>query len=212
MERGCGKRKPGGLYLVCTLSPFGKPIEHFLFDPPVEKEELSEPFRAPILSQIEGRDYPDVFVWIGEMYYPEITDFIEEVRVKGASRRIPSGFPIENLGPGSRMVFVHPKAVIKNPEVLPPVLNCPKGIPEHENGENCIGLHYYDKALTRTVGDHVYPTWELPDMPEVEKTPGIFMWLSITGIDLVQNEDGSFNEKITEKTSDLKLPLNLVEE
>ncbi len=34
-ERGCGDREPGGVYAESGLSRYGRPIEHFLFDPPL---------------------------------------------------------------------------------------------------------------------------------------------------------------------------------
>jgi len=33
MVRGCGRRVPGGTYLVCSTSPFGLPVEYFVVDP-----------------------------------------------------------------------------------------------------------------------------------------------------------------------------------
>ncbi len=35
LERGCGMREKGGLYACCGTSPFGKPVEEFLIDPPL---------------------------------------------------------------------------------------------------------------------------------------------------------------------------------
>jgi hypothetical protein len=33
--RGCGDREEGGVYAECGPSPYGSPLEHFLFDPPL---------------------------------------------------------------------------------------------------------------------------------------------------------------------------------
>jgi len=65
-NRGCGQRIRGGCYACTGLSPFGKPIEEFLIDPPISID--TEPFRSPQMFQKDGRNH--VFIWIGEQYYP----------------------------------------------------------------------------------------------------------------------------------------------
>lgn len=96
------------MYLCVESSPFGKPIEYFLLDPckPVDLK----PFRTPII--IEGDKCNDILVYIGKQFYPFVSDYIEEAKLLGISRRIPRDFPIERLTPyESRMFFVHERAI-----------------------------------------------------------------------------------------------------
>lgn len=108
MERNCGKRIENGLYLCVASSVFGKEIEYFLLDPVLLCD--LKPFRTPII--LEGEKHNDILVYIGKQFYPFVTDYIEEARKYGISRRIPRDFPIEKLTPyESRMFFVHERAI-----------------------------------------------------------------------------------------------------
>ena len=53
----------------------------------------------------------DLVIWIGAEYYPFVSDFMEEARLYGISRRVPPDFPIDKLGWGSRMFLIHPRAI-----------------------------------------------------------------------------------------------------
>ena len=98
IERGCGKRVKGGLYACCGLSPNGKPIEHFLIDPPGPYK--GEPFRAPIIQ--EERDVKHLVFWVGAQHYPFCPDFIEETRNFGVSKRIPLGTDLSGIEASGR--------------------------------------------------------------------------------------------------------------
>lgn len=109
MARNCGTRQENGLYLCVPTSPFGMPVEYFLIDPP--KLTDLKAFRTPIIIENEGKKINDVAIWVGEQYYPFVSDFIEETREMGISRRIPRNFPIEKLTPHkSRIFFIHSRA------------------------------------------------------------------------------------------------------
>lgn len=142
VKRGCGTRKKGGVYLECGHSPFGAPVEAFLFDPPLKlgiPDEWMKPNRSPQLFEREGVTH--VVIWVGSEFYPNLFDFVEEVRVAGASRRVPSTFDFSKLSSESRMYFVHAHALVdgatvrdyvvaRNGETLPGVsfdgCNCPR--------------------------------------------------------------------------------------
>lgn len=133
VERGCGKRKPGGFYLECGMGPNGLPLEHFLVDPPQPLPENlgNDIVNKPKLWQDPATKINHALIWVGAQHYPYVGDFIEEVRKFGASRRIPSTFPFAELGPHSRMIFVHPKARNKNwANQIPPEV-CPKEKDSH---------------------------------------------------------------------------------
>ncbi len=114
VRRGCGSRKEGGVYLECGLAVGGRPIEDFIFDPPLDEERLPiewlKPSRTPQLFEREGVNH--VVIWVGEDFYPNVFDFIEETRVAGASRRVPKTFDFSKLTASSRMYFVHAHAAV----------------------------------------------------------------------------------------------------
>jgi hypothetical protein len=215
MIRGCGKRKPGGVYICSKLNPGGLPLNMFIIDPPLSYDD--KPFRVPIIVERDGINH--LLFWVGKEYYPFTSDFIEEVRLFGASKRVPANFPIEKLDNRSMMFFAHPGAVIKAYEGLPKTEYCPKMSDQkhRSSGEYCIG-HVYQVAPasndgdTRTIGDtsyHVYPPENMPE--NLSFKPGIFLRLPITDIDNVL-KDGKAHPEVTIKAASVKININYVEE
>jgi len=86
--RGCGTRCRGGLYAECGMGPNGSPVENFLMDPPV----LLDFARIGVIPRgthlVERNGATHLFDWIGAESYPNVADFIEEVRRFGLSRRL----------------------------------------------------------------------------------------------------------------------------
>jgi hypothetical protein len=112
-KRGCGTRVAGGCYVESGTSDSGVPIEFLLLDPcawlgNLGRSEWYEAHRTPIVVEHDGVNH--LVIWVGEEYYPNVFDFIEETRVLGASRRLPSGFDFSQITAESRMIFVHPTA------------------------------------------------------------------------------------------------------
>jgi hypothetical protein len=118
VPRGCGEREPGGVYVESGLSPWGRPIEEFLIDPPlpipegldlVNKPQLRQRTSfsgEPILDEQEQPIY-DLLIWIGQEFYPYCCDYIEETRRYGASRRLNSNLDLSLLSQASRMILAH---------------------------------------------------------------------------------------------------------
>jgi hypothetical protein len=209
MNRGCGKRKAGGVYICTKLSPHGVPLEEFIIDPPEAYE--GEKFRVPIILEKNGVNH--LLFWVGKEFYPFPSDFVEEVRRFGASKRVPVEFPIQKLSAGSLMFFIHSLAIIKNHKVLPPPPRCPKRLKGHlDNQTYCLG-HSYQVAPAnhegrRKIGDTVYDVVSVkPDVPLVF-APGIFLRLPITDIDHVVHKDGRPDPRVKEKEQDVKIPLS----
>jgi hypothetical protein len=209
MTRGCGKRKPGGVYICTKLSPHGVPLEEYIIDPPEFYE--GEKFRVPIIFERNGKNH--LLFWVGKEFYPFPSDFIEEVRRFGASKRVPVEFPIQKLSVGSLMFFVHSLAIIKNHTVLPPPPLCPKNLKSHLNNKTyCLG-HSYQVAPAnaegrRRVGDTVYDVKPVTSDTPLDFAPGIFLRLPITDIDHVVYKDGKPDPRIKERVSEVKLPFN----
>lgn len=162
--RGCGFRKPGGIYLVCGTSPLGEPIENFLIDPPIKLSpaEIQAIGLSPVgVSLIEQDGVTHVLDWVGSEHYPNVADFVEEARRQGVSRRAASTVDFSRLGPESRLMLVHQKAWIRNFRDYYERTDwaCPKRLAAHSmeripvtvNGDNlihrdemCAGLWWRD--------------------------------------------------------------------
>jgi len=131
-KRGCGWRKPGGLYLIskavftsCGLLPLPlsvcpccgegvKPARGWTWINPAlmfKDRECSTPSKCGRCSLKKLPEQAGL-LWVGEMYYETPADFLKEVRQQGVSRRIhslPHGFEL-----GKTQVFVaHAKAIQK---------------------------------------------------------------------------------------------------
>ena len=136
--RGCGRRIAGGTYLVTNTSPNGRPLEHFLFCPPLRVPDVGLSTQGQIVVQREGRYGPEtvVFDHVGEAYYPNVTDFLEEGRRFGFSWHVTPD-AASKLTPVSWMLPVHPRAFILNwRELTPrPADTCPLGKHPLEPGE-----------------------------------------------------------------------------
>jgi len=201
------EKKPGGVYICTKLSTHGAPLEEFIIDPPRPYE--GEKFRVPVILEKDGLQH--LLFWVGKAFYPFPSDFIEEVRRFGASKRVPVDFPIEKLSAGSLMFFVHPRAIIKNHNLLPPPHQCPKGFPDHLSNETyCLG-HSYQVAPAndegkRKIGDTVYEVKPLTVDVQLDFVPGIFLRLPITDIDHVLYKDGRADPRVKER--EVKIPLN----
>jgi hypothetical protein len=209
MTRGCGKRKPGGVYICTKLSPHGAPLEEFIIDPPEAYE--GEKFRVPIIFEKNGKNH--LLFWVGKEFYPFPSDFIEEVRRFGASKRVPVEFPVQKLSMGSLMFFVHSLAIIKNHNVLPPPPLCPKRLKSHLSNETyCLGHSYQVAPLNcegrRKVGDTVYDVKPVTPGVPLEFASGIFLRLPITDIDHVVYKDGKPDPRVKEREPEVKIPLN----
>jgi len=112
VERGCGRRQEGGIYLETGLSENGLPIECFWADPPIPHEV--DKAVGQVLVRRDGTFH--VVDWIGQDGYPYPTDLLEEARSYGLSRRISPNFDFEKLTPESRIILVHGRAVATSPK------------------------------------------------------------------------------------------------
>ncbi len=147
VERGCGDREPGGVYCESGLSPRGRPLEEFLIDPPlplpdgldlVNKPQLWQrtlPSGEPALDA-EGLPIYDLLIWVGEEHYPYCSDFIEEVKQFGASRRLNPNLDLSLLSRSSRMILAHPHARNTEWQTQRPPEICRKDIPGHATSTN----------------------------------------------------------------------------
>jgi hypothetical protein len=113
VKRGCGSRMAGGCYWELGIGPDGRPVEDFLLDPPIRvSPDLHIPARGVITIEREGVTH--LLDRVGAQSYPNLVDFVEEVRRFGLSRRLPSNLPFARLTSESRLLPIHDRAWVEN--------------------------------------------------------------------------------------------------
>src|SRR5205085_3103886 len=143
VPRGCGEREPGGVYAESGLSPHGRPLEEFLFDPPLPIPEGLDLINKPQLWQralpsgepaLDENDLPifDLLIWVGAEHYPYCPDYLEETRRYGASRRLNPNLDLAQLSRSSRMILAHPHVLNTRWQEQRPPLTCKKRVPGHD--------------------------------------------------------------------------------
>jgi hypothetical protein len=142
VERGCGRRQAGGIYLEVGLAPGGQPTEHFLCDPPVPLDAAQIGLAPQGVILFDTHKGTHVLDWVGSVFYPNVADFVEEVRRFGLSRRAQRNIDFSRLAPGASILLAHSRAVIADPlpyyrqwsadHGLAP-FPCPKGNETHAN-------------------------------------------------------------------------------
>lgn len=157
--RGCGRRIAGGIYVECGMSAGGKPVEFFLMDPPTPLPQ-GLTIAPQGVSWVQRDDVWHLVDWVGSTHYPNVADFLEEVRRFGLSRRIPKGEPFERITMESRILLVHARAIVEPVEEYRPrdgaPFSCPKHIREHETtSTRCAGLWWEDIEGGEVVDEEV---------------------------------------------------------
>ena len=117
-----------------------------MLDPP-----LPLPFDVPAqgAKPFQRRGVVHAAVWVGEQYYPNVADDLEEMRRLGMSTRIPDNFPVEQLTPASRLFRAHARAIVLNAGDWPEdvIWTCPtnKHSQRHigkDSTNTCLGLSW----------------------------------------------------------------------
>jgi len=128
-------------------------LEDFLVDPPLPlpegkgKEELANKPQLWVrtartdpddpATEYEvlnpGADQPivDLLLWIGAEHYPYVSDYLEEVRRFGASRKLNPNLDLSQLTRWSRMLLIHPFALNTLWEQQAPPGRCARTIVGH---------------------------------------------------------------------------------
>lgn len=240
VRRGCGTRQKGGVYAETGIALPGEPglpLEAFLNDPPVPID-LSAIGLTPVavkLTQIG--DSWHVFDFVGEIHYPNVADFLEEVRRYGVSRRLPRNLDYEKLTSASKLVVVHRKAWIENVEpyyrdyVKPAGVGwdqCPRDLPQHlERDEMCAGLYWQDldpdegeiqhtdveRQILRVMPSFSYFANEQPISEGQGYAPAIFASFPIHRLAVVNDPDNQEQlDKTLSNASLAQIPTDLVED
>jgi len=162
MTRRCGNRQVGGVYIDLPLSKYGEPIESFICDPArIVADELEIPDRGMVLRT--GSDGSLMLLDHIGGDYPNVLDFVEEIRVQGLSRRIQENFDFSQLNARVRYCAIHKRGYVHNEPWYRqyarenPIVGedgvaretpwpCPKGIHpiDHTNSEPCSAVWWHD--------------------------------------------------------------------
>jgi len=235
-ERGCGKRKPGGLYFETKTSAFGQPIEFFLVDPPIPVDDLELCKQGQQLTERDGKFH--AIDWVGSTHYPNVLDYVEETRRMGASRRVGANVDLSKLSPGAKLLLVHDRAFISNfPAFCRQVdykIQCPKRLIEHSKMSDviadpksvrrcCAGFWWRDIPLSdlepydatengQPLFTRKMPSFEYRVPQPVDGSvirhyrPAIFLALPITNLCVI-NGGGEKTERSKQWASQSSLPL-----
>lgn len=236
VKRACGaNRVDGGLYLAIPTSPFGKDISYFLIDPC--KIVNLKPFRTPIIvERKDGSKISDIIVYIGKQFYPFVSDFLEESRLYGISRRIPKSFPFERLTPfESRMFFIHERAI--------PLFEydtgreCPRKIKHsHKPGDTCVFDLWHLSALESMGDKHAVSVIDadhvaiqtpsvrysvniprLPAMKQEQKTVykyqmGVFAAFFVSHLEFISKKKKKMPESLKKRIKETDFDIKVMEE
>jgi hypothetical protein len=160
VERGCGERVAGGVYLTVPLVAGGSAVEEFIIDAPQPINPVETGLSAigtmivPRKVDTGSRQFTTNYVLdiVGKEHYPNVADFVEEVRRFGLSRRIARNIDFTLLDSNSRIVLIHERAMILNSIDYmaardPERIWCPRDIPQHMRPEYtsmCAALWWED--------------------------------------------------------------------
>lgn len=211
VKRGCGTREEGAAYLETGIDEDGEPVWSFLIDSP--KQFVPDSKIGQEVVRIHGTYH--LIDWIGQTHYPYVSDFVEEVRRYGVSRRISRNLNVSLLTPQSRVLCVHARAVIPGTPEQDPLdaeserrcaLQWAEGDTDHLDHPQkaCTRKWYWDaegqapneeypedeaQSDYRFFASFAYGPVEGLDVPEPK--PGIFASFPITNLTVIEAEDGS---------------------
>jgi len=211
-ERACGKRIAAGIYAETRLGPTGTPIESYIVDPPkpIDIDKWGLTARGARLVEVGGVWH--IFDIVGREHYSHVADIVEEVRRKGASRRLAGNLDFSKLTPESYLVLVHARAVIENFDEYPqpPLVTCPRFEHLDRFEETCAGLWWHDiPEGDLTADEHGQYNRSIPGEVSYRATPriegvvpqyhhGIFMRLPVTNLAVIAGRNAQ-EEKEAEK-------------
>lgn len=238
-ERNCGYRAVGGVYLELDTSPYGEPIERYLMDPPlpVDTEGLGISPVGTTLVQAREAGVHHVMDWIGSQSYPNVADFIEEVREMGLSRRVSKNTDFTRLTRASRLVCLHSRAYFDEwpaMNALPDYVGwpCKKRI-HAQNGTDtsmCLWHVYADLTGTelelnpdgfiagcggdveRVMPSFSYWGWQRPEGVTRTYRTAIFASFPVSRIAVVSDEEGAYGSLVSTVAEQTLIPVEEVME
>lgn len=165
LTRGCGKRKAGGMYLELGTSECGRPLESFILCPPVPVNETWGV--TPVNTRLIGNA---IFDWVGEGYWPNVCDYLEEVRAFGVSARLPTNLDLRKLTEAPVFYPIHARGLLLDWWQYPNrQRSCPNHAVDHSLGDGpCAGWWWEDVVGGKEVDKHFYL-----NRPTLRETPSV---------------------------------------
>jgi hypothetical protein len=231
VERGCGRRKPGGLYLCTNSGPVGVDLDSFLICPthPLPPELLASVSRLGVHPiELEG-GHTAIIDWIGTSHYPTFPHFWTEGRVFGLSRRIsPDPALLARLTPNSLLVYVHACGHLQNANEFHrrrAIAACAKDLKEHQAPpegltDTCISLLWETqgpatnpdrRVLVPLACGESFRAWTCP--PEVEPVwePAVCAVIPMTYFHLEVVQEAGGAHKAVAETATAATSMQVVE-
>lgn len=241
--RGCGSsRTVSGIYLEVPVGANGHPIEEFLIDPPLPVDVVKLGISPVGVHAIEVNtsDGPAtwLFDWIGSEHYPNVVDYLEETRNFGVSRRAPASLPWEKIDSRTRLVLLHARAVIDEPEAYyrleqadmpscPQVIgweHCQRRTPkEHPPGQLCGRLWWQDvvngepveysgRRVARTVGETTYQAWARPAGLTPTYHVGMVARFPVPRVAVIRDRESGTHEDVFRRVQGAGVPTYVADE
>lgn len=234
VERGCGRRKQGGIYGECGLHPWGSPLEAFLMDPPVPVDPAAlgiSPIGVTLIDD-PATDATHILDWVGEEHYPNVCDVLEEVRRFGLSRRLPRTLDYSRLDARSRILLVHRRALITDLSgyTVDWRRPCPKALAEHADPPHaaslCAGIWWEDvtggasvetpagpladpRHIRRTMPSFTYVARTTPPGVTPAYAPAIFASFPLSRLVIVRDPEGGTHAAALARAGQASLPVDL---
>lgn len=111
-SRGCGKPKKNGVYIRGSYVEDGVPITQYMHCHP-RPFDIKLPTRGVLIRKGPDGNY-HAFKRVGLKHYPSCYGWALELIRKGPSVLIKKETDLSLLGPDSKLVLVHPRAIIEN--------------------------------------------------------------------------------------------------
>jgi hypothetical protein len=238
VTRGCGRRQVGAVYAECKLGAGGRPVEDFLVDPPAKVDARALGLSSIGVKLVQTNGVWNVLDIVGGDSYPNVADFVEEVRRFGLSRRLPRTLDFSKLTSESRMILLHRRSYIENhPEFrraieAEPCCACPKDRWDHSLQSStvmCAGLFWEDvdggtsadsearviaeiRQVYRTLPGFGYHGRSRPKDITPSYSLAIFMALPIHNLAVISDPEGGSDEEALQAASHARLEVHLESE
>lgn len=240
--RGCGQRKCGGIYATTKLGVGGMPFDYFIICPPVPVDKTEMGISPLGIKLVDNGGITTVLDWVGSNNYPNVADFVEETRRMGLSRRVSPKTDFARIDANTRWVLIHERAIVNNATELFEACDyawprgCPRDVPTHTDearrnrADITFGLEFCAGAWYETVtGDATAEMKGSRDvlriMPSFQYSArrtaqgfvpdyhlGMFLWLPISGIEIINDAEGGTHEEAYEAAKAANVPVEIVDE
>jgi hypothetical protein len=221
VARGCGTRKKGGIYFETGLGRHGLPLEYFIVDPPILIDDWH---LSPLGVQLIKRNgITHILDWVGSEHYPNVADYLEEVRRFGVSRRLAKTLDFSQISEQTRILLVHARAWVDNFHDYK-TWECPKEYAYHSpevlshepegSKRMCSGVWWEDveggvmkdddRTIQREMPSFTYYAKQRPDEIKAQYRPAIFASFPCSRLVVVKGDHEESLAKVSKAAVEVK--------